>query len=56
MSIAQIIALLSQILPPLLQGAETIAQNRGLPVDHPDVAKAIVDHNTPGAPSAPELQ
>lgn len=55
MSIAEIIALLLKILPPLLQGAETVAADLGTSPGDPAVADHIASHLTPGQPNAPSL-
>jgi hypothetical protein len=55
MNFTQLFNILLAVLPQLAQALETVAKSRGLPIDHPDVAQAIADHLTPGAPAAPEL-
>jgi hypothetical protein len=50
MNLSQLLDLLLKFLPTIVQTAETIAAQKGLPVNHPDVVAAVAEtHNMPAA-------
>jgi hypothetical protein len=55
MNFSQLFNILLSVLPQLAAALETVAQAKGLPVDHPEVAKAVVEHLTAGLPNEPSL-
>lgn len=55
MNLTQLLAFFQTILPYLASALETVAQAKGLPVDHPDVVKAVAQHLTAGEPNEPSL-
>lgn len=53
MDLATILKLITTVLPVAVHAAQTIAEERGKPIEQ--IIPDVINHLTKGAPNAPEL-